>query len=169
MRIFSILVLLMLITQIMGHHLWWWGGGSSAITVSGASTLDVNTGLGKMCQIWSSVCTPGTSSCGYFSTGGRQTFLSECYACSNPLVQYTTVGSCPLWWYHQINTSIINIRSIQSSLFHAFLKYIPYDYVSSNYKIASWMWEQFFSKDLHGFRGYLLENYLRKHYRIANK
>jgi hypothetical protein len=41
----------MLITQIMGHHLWWWGGGSSAITVSGASTLDVNTGLGKMCQI----------------------------------------------------------------------------------------------------------------------
>jgi hypothetical protein len=102
MKALSILVIFMLITQLMGRHLWGWGsgwgwGGGNAITVPGASALDVNTGLGKICLIRSSVCAPGTRACGYFSTGGRQTFLSECHACSNQFVQYTTVGGCP-WW-----------------------------------------------------------------------
>jgi hypothetical protein len=97
MKIFSLLVIFMLITQLMGKHLWWWGGGSRAITVPGASALDVNNGMGKLCRIRSAICSPGTRACGYFSNGSRQTFLSECHACSNPGVLYTMVGSCP--WF----------------------------------------------------------------------
>jgi hypothetical protein len=90
MKSFSLLVILLLIVQIMGRHFW-------ASTILAPSTIGFNNGLGKMCMIRSPVCVPGTPACGYFGNGMRQTFQSECHACANPGVTYTTVGSCPFW------------------------------------------------------------------------
>lgn len=90
MKSFGLLLLFVLIVQLSARHFW-------ASTIMAPSTMGINTGMGKMCMIRSPMCAPGTPSCGYMFGGMRQTFMSECHACANPSVQYTTVGNCPFW------------------------------------------------------------------------